>query len=166
MSSRNEEYQETRPVKCNRNPVYETGFIFLVNNPETDDVNLKVYDERSKGTLGLLRLNLSNLVEREGMEYFNQPFKLKKAGSSDSTIKLSIKLFYTKRVRGRPRRSTEDSNDPDSVSVLSFGEVDQDPFDRDDPQKLSVMSGSSVDDLFVQTFHGSTLTLDEGDGKV
>lgn len=166
VSSRNEEQQETRPVKCNRNPVFETGFIFLVNNPELDDVNLKVYDERSKGTLGLLRLNLSNLFEREGMEYFNQPFKLKKASSADSTITLYLKLFFTKRVRGRKRRITGDSNDLDSVSVLSFGEVDQDPFDYG-LQKHSVISGSSVDDLFVQNFHDSTLTLDEGDdGKV
>merc|ERR1719167_3206 len=89
--------QETWSVKYSRNPVYEQGFIFLVNNPEVDELNLRVYDEKTKADLGLLRLALINLLNREGMEYFNQPFKLKRTGL-ESTITLHLQLFFTKKV--------------------------------------------------------------------
>ena len=36
------EVQETRTVRWSRSPVYEEGFVCLVNNPELDQLTLKV----------------------------------------------------------------------------------------------------------------------------
>lgn len=143
------EAQETWPVKYSRNPVYEQGFVFLVNNPEVDELNLRVYDEKTKGDLGLLRLGLVNLLKREGMEYFNQPFKLKRTGL-DSSITLHLQLFFTKKVLRpiRSRRKTRESKekDPDTISVEEDSEVELEPDPRQ-LQKLSVISGGSVESL-------------------
>ena len=131
ISSRSEDFQETRLKQYSRNPVFEEGFIFLVNNPELDDLNLRVYDERSKTTLGLLRLHLANLLQREGMEYFNQPFKLKKTGS-ESSVTLHLQLYFTKKVTGKSKVSCN----PDSISILSMTEEPTD--DESRSKKMSV----------------------------
>lgn len=101
VSRRQEQAEETRCLRHDRNPVYEEGFS-LVSHPELDDLNLKVYDERYRATLGLLRLNLANLVNRGGMEYLNQPFKLKNTNGCESSVILSLQLFFSK--ESFPRR--------------------------------------------------------------
>ena len=155
VSSRQEEMVETRCVRHDRNPVYEEGFTLLVSNPELDDLNLKVYDERYRATLGLLRLNLANLVNRGGMEYLNQPFKLKNTNGCESSVILSLQLFFTKKVtRVRPI-----SEDFDTVSQAG----DLARYQRE--KKLSILSGISVDledDAFIG--QDEALTLNESAG--
>jgi len=143
------EPQETWSVKYSRNPVYEQGFVFLVSNPEVEDLNLRVYDEKTKADLGLLRLGLANLLKREGMEYFNQPFKLKRTGC-ESSVTLHLKLYFTKKVlrQVRTRRSSVLSRDIDldAISIAEDWEIDYEPDSRR-LQKLSVISGGSVESL-------------------
>ena len=155
ISGRLEEGEETRTVRHDRNPVYEEGFTLLVTNPELDDLNLKVFDERYRATLGLLRLNLANLVKREGMEYLNQPFKLKKTSGCESSVILSLQLFFIKKV---PRMRMP-SEDLDTVSQAG----DLAGFKHE--KKMSILSGLSVD-LEDDTFTGleEALTLNEGSG--
>jgi len=140
---------ETWPVKYSRNPVYEQGFVFLVNNPEVDELNIRVYDDKSKADLGLLRLGLINLLRRDGMEYFNQPFKLKRTGL-ESSITLHLQLFFTQKVLRpvRRRRLSGQSMDIDfdSISLAEDSEIDLEP-DPDRLQKMSVISGGSVESL-------------------
>ena len=144
ISSRSDDVQETRGVQFSRNPVYEEGFIFLVNNPELDHLNLRVYDERSKSTLGLLRLNLANLLEREGREYFNQPFKLKKTGC-ESSVTLHLQLYFTKKMTGN---CGSVSNNPDSISIFSVrDEGGEETEERRGGKKMSVISGVSVENM-------------------
>ena len=157
VSSRQEEMAETRCVRHDRNPVYEEGFTLLVSNPELDDLNLKVYDERYRATLGLLRLNLANLVNRGGMEYLNQPFKLKNTNGCESSVILSLQLFFTKKVtRVRPI-----SEDLDTVSLSQACDLAR--YQRE--KKLSILSGISVDledDAFIG--QDEALTLNESAG--
>ena len=153
ISGRLEEGEETRTVRHDRNPVYEEGFTLLVSNPELDDLNLKVFDERYRATLGLLRLNLANLVKREGMEYLNQPFKLKKTSGCESSVILSLQLFFTKKV---PRMPSEDLDAVSQAGDLAVFKHEK---------KMSILSGLSVD-LEDDTFIGleEALTLNEGSG--
>ena len=116
-----------------------------------DELNLRVYDEKTKADLGLLRLGLVNLLRREGMEYFNQPFKLKRTGL-DSSITLHLQLFFTEKVLRpiRTRRSSVQSKDIDldSVSLGEDSDLDFEPYnDSDRLQKLSIISGGSVESL-------------------
>ena len=135
--------KETRMVKWSRHPVYEEGFVFLVNNPELDHLNLKVYDNRTKTELGGLRLSLANLLGRQGMEYFNQPFKLKKS-ATEATITIHLQLYFTKKILA-PRKVSElnQNCDSDDISVFSLGA---------EPgswclKKMSVISGGSLESL-------------------
>ena len=152
VSGRMEESQETRSIKYSRNPVYEQSFVLLVNNPEVDDFYVKVYDERSKATLGQLRLNLADLVKREGMEYFNQPFKLKNNGT-DSTVTLHLQLFFTKKTSVGWKRP--------SVSI----DLDDDNDEDFSSKKLSVISGKSVDLEEKCSAPQTSLTLNENIGE-
>ena len=138
-----EEVRETRLVKWSRHPVYEEGFVCLLNNPELDHLNLKVYDNRTKAELGGLRLSLANLLGRQGMEYFQQPFKLKKS-AAEATITLHLQLYFTKKVRAGRKVSEQNQNcDSDDISVFSLGS---------EPgswclKKMSVISGGSLESL-------------------
>ena len=130
-------------VKWSRHPVYEEGFVCLVNNPELDQLQLKVYDNRTKTELGGLRLSLANLLGRQGMEYFQQPFKLKKS-ATEATITLHLQLYFTKKILA-PRKVSELSQncDSDDISVFSLGA---------EPgswclKKMSVISGGSLESL-------------------
>eukprot|EP00092_Neocalanus_flemingeri_P000407 GFUD01000433.1.p1 GENE.GFUD01000433.1~~GFUD01000433.1.p1 ORF type:complete len:792 (+),score=178.56 GFUD01000433.1:116-2491(+) len=168
------EPQETWSVKYSRNPVYEQGFVFLVNNPEVDDLDLRVYDEKTKADLGLLRLGLANLFKREGMEYFNQPFKLKRTGC-ESSVTLHLQLYFTRkvprRVRTRRSRSVQSGEmDLDSISLLGDDSEDESETDQQNLQKLSIISGGSVESLaqpeLRQRKNMTTRDVKNVDGKV
>ena len=77
VSSR-QEVQETLAVKWSQSPVFEEGFLCLVNNPEVDQLDLKVYDEKSKAELGVLRLSLADLLAREGREFLREAVTVEK----------------------------------------------------------------------------------------
>ena len=129
-------------MKYSRNPVFEEGFMFLVTNPEVEDLNLKVYDERSKSVLGLLRLNLGDLLLRNGMEYLNQPFKLNtQVNTGESVVILSLQLFVTKKVMGR-RKISRGVSENDTISVVSFGDNDSDPMIN--YSRVSAISGPKM----------------------
>jgi len=116
---------------------------------EVDELNLRVYDDKSKADLGLLRLALVNLLNREGMEYFNQPFKLKRTGM-ESSITLHMQLFFTRKVLRpmRTRRLSAQSRDIDfdTISLGEDSDIELEP-DPERLQKMSVISGGSVESL-------------------
>ena len=61
------------------------------------DANIKDADERSKHPLGTLKVVVSNLLRRRGMEYLCQPWKLNTTqGFDDSNVVLSLKLLFVK----------------------------------------------------------------------
>lgn len=76
-------------------PVYEQGFTFLVNNPETDTLHIKVVDQKTQSELGKMSYNLSSLLERESLQLQDQPLQLHKSGP-DSKILLSMRLRILK----------------------------------------------------------------------
>ena len=75
------------------------------------------------------------------MEYFNQPFKLKKTGS-ESSVTLHLQLYFTKKVTGKSRVSCN----PDSISILSMTEEVGDD-DGSRSKKMSIISGASVENM-------------------
>ncbi|XP_075219377.1 extended synaptotagmin-like protein 2 isoform X2 [Lycorma delicatula] len=76
-------------------PVYEQGFTFLVNNPETDTLHVKIVDQKTQSELGKMSYNLSSLLDRESLQLQDQPLQLHKSGP-DSKIILSLKLKILK----------------------------------------------------------------------
>ncbi|XP_046681836.1 extended synaptotagmin-2 isoform X2 [Homalodisca vitripennis] len=102
-------------------PVFERGFTFLVNNPETDTLHIRVVDQKSTAELGRLSFNLSQLLEADRLELDDQPLALTKSGP-DSKVLLSMKLKILKHipvVQSQPSLDRSDSVDPAPSSVPS-----------------------------------------------
>ena len=78
-------------------PVFEKGFVFLVRNPDTDDLHIKILDSaismdstNRNAFLGQVDITVSDILKRNNMEYCPpQPFVLK---GGTGTITLSVQL--------------------------------------------------------------------------
>ena len=92
--------QDTDVVHHTNHPVYKQNFAFLVDNPESDDLYITILDSNVKGeekrSLGTLKVELSGLLRRKGMEYLCQPWKLNNTGFKDSSIIFSARLLFLK----------------------------------------------------------------------
>lgn len=122
MSITSQDSQETAQVMYTKNPVFEQGFSFLVRNPDSDSLTLKVKDAKSKSDLGHLKIDLYGLMSYSGMEYNNQPFKLVDSGLH-STVRLHLKLMFTKKSSSNLPRTTRNSPplEGEDVSLLVLG---------------------------------------------
>ncbi|CAG2053038.1 unnamed protein product, partial [Timema podura] len=72
-------------------PVWEQGYTFLVNNPESDTLHVKVLDQKTEIVIGTLVYNLNQLLELKDMSLDSQPHRLTKSGP-DAKIILSLQL--------------------------------------------------------------------------
>ncbi|KAG5322758.1 ESYT2 protein, partial [Pseudoatta argentina] len=99
----------TVPRSCD--PVWEQGFTFLVSNPETGVLHIKIIDEKTAITVGEMSYNLSLLLEKSNLEVMQQPYDLQKA-EVDSKLVLSMTLNILKYEQPEPT-SEEDEDDHD-----------------------------------------------------
>ncbi|XP_077281314.1 extended synaptotagmin-like protein 2 isoform X1 [Temnothorax americanus] len=99
----------TVPRSCD--PVWERGFTFLVSNPETGILHIKIIDEKTAMTVGEMSYNLSLLLERNNLEMTQQPYNLQRA-EADSKLVLSMSLNILKYEQPEPT-SEEDEDDRD-----------------------------------------------------
>ncbi|VVC33371.1 Hypothetical protein CINCED_3A007280 [Cinara cedri] len=82
-------------------PVYEQGFTFLVNNPETDTIEFKVIDQKTSTQLGLYIYELSALMLAEKMQVDPQPYDLiidSKNQHHESKLVFCLQLKFLKRM--------------------------------------------------------------------
>ncbi|XP_018315967.1 extended synaptotagmin-2 isoform X2 [Mycetomoellerius zeteki] len=99
----------TIPRSCD--PVWERGFTFLVSNPETGILHIKIIDEKTAMTVGEMSYNLSLLLEKSDLKVMQQPYDLQKA-EVDSKLVLSMTLNILKYEQPEPT-SEEDEDDHD-----------------------------------------------------
>lgn len=83
--------EQTSTVMRSSDPVYEKSFTFLVPNPESDTLYVKIRDQKTDNDLGHLVYQLSSLSGKQDLQVDKQPFALLKAGP-DSKIYLSMHL--------------------------------------------------------------------------
>lgn len=76
-------------------PVYEIGYSFLVQNPESDNLEIKVLDSKTGGQLGQLTYAISNLLKQKDLSLLTQPLMLQRSGP-ESKILLSLQLKILK----------------------------------------------------------------------
>ncbi|KAH0949266.1 hypothetical protein HN011_000641 [Eciton burchellii] len=103
--------QRTATVPRSCDPVWEQGFTFLISNPETGVLHIKIIDERTTVILGEMNYNLSLLLEKNNLEITQQPFDLQMA-EVDSKLVLSMSLNILKYEQPEPT-SEEDEDDHD-----------------------------------------------------
>ncbi|XP_068081288.1 extended synaptotagmin-2 isoform X2 [Anabrus simplex] len=83
--------QQTSMQFRNADPVFEQGFTFLVANPESDTLDMRVMDQKTGSELGQLVYNMTSLLQKEDMQVESQPFPLTRAGP-DTKVLLSMQL--------------------------------------------------------------------------
>ncbi|XP_012535565.2 extended synaptotagmin-2 isoform X2 [Monomorium pharaonis] len=101
----------TSIVSRSCNPVWEQGFTFLISNPETGILHIKIIDKKTAMIVGEISYNLSLLLEKNNLEVTQQPYDLQKA-EADSKLVLSMSLNILRYVQPEPT-SEEDEDDQD-----------------------------------------------------
>ncbi|XP_032679722.1 extended synaptotagmin-3 isoform X1 [Odontomachus brunneus] len=99
----------TMPHSCD--PIWERGFTFLISNPETGILNLKLTDEKTGMSVGEMNYNLFLLLEKNNLQVDQQPYDLQMA-AADSKLVMSMSLNILKYEQPEPT-SEEDEDDHD-----------------------------------------------------
>lgn len=97
-------------------PVWETGYSFLVNNPENDTIQFKIFDQKTTQSLGSLTYVLSQLLQRDTMEIRSQPFQLQNSGP-ESRLLMSMRMRILKRFI--PESDSEVTSSDNLVSTFN-----------------------------------------------
>ncbi|XP_076645887.1 extended synaptotagmin-like protein 2 isoform X2 [Halictus rubicundus] len=96
-------------------PVWEQGFTFLVSNPETSILHIKITDEKTAFIVGEMNYNISLLLKENNLEITQQPYDLQMA-EADSKLILSMSLSILKYEEPEPT-SEEDDDDHDITQL-------------------------------------------------
>ncbi|XP_043251103.1 extended synaptotagmin-3 isoform X1 [Colletes gigas] len=97
-------------------PVWEQGFTFLVSNPETGVLHIKITDEKTTFIVGELSYNISLLLGENNLEVAQQPYDLQKA-EADSKLILSMSLNILKYEE--PECVSEEDDDDHDINQLN-----------------------------------------------
>ncbi|XP_059474297.1 extended synaptotagmin-2 [Neocloeon triangulifer] len=89
--------EQSAVVMRTNDPVWEVGYTFLVQNPDSDTLHIKVMDQKTTSELGSFTYNLVGLYERRLLQVNNQPFRLKGAGPG-AKIFMSMQLRILKKA--------------------------------------------------------------------
>ncbi|KAK9294826.1 hypothetical protein QLX08_010690 [Tetragonisca angustula] len=103
--------KRTSTILRSCDPVWEQGFTFLVSNPETGILHIKITDEKTAVIIGEMSYNISLLLKQNNLEITQQPYDLQMA-EVDSKLILSISLSILKYENPEPI-SEEDDDDHD-----------------------------------------------------
>ena len=73
--------QQTFPQYFTTDPVFEQGFVFLVVNPDADDLTVKILDTKNKDKeVASAVIRVSDIIKKPGMNFEKQPVTLKVGG--------------------------------------------------------------------------------------
>ncbi|XP_076750730.1 extended synaptotagmin-like protein 2 isoform X2 [Xylocopa sonorina] len=103
--------KRTATILRSCDPVWEQGFTFLVSNPETGILHIKITDEKTGMIVGEMSYNISLLLKQNNLEISQQPYDLQMA-EVDSKLILSMSLSILKYEEPEPT-SEEDDDDHD-----------------------------------------------------
>ncbi|XP_043675721.1 extended synaptotagmin-1 isoform X2 [Vespula pensylvanica] len=101
--------QRTNTILRSCDPVWEQGFTFLVSNPESSIMHIKINDEKTTMIVGEMSYKISSLIEKDNLEVTQQPYDLQMA-ETDSKLVLSMSLSILKYEQPEPT-SEEDEDD-------------------------------------------------------
>ncbi len=107
-----------RPKHYDSDPVFEQGFVFLVVNPDSDDLHIKVLDTGHKNSIiGSLVIRMSDLFNQPNLELVSQPLPLN-AGGAHASITLAAQLRCLKKPKPKPIEPPKDAEPPKSDPLL------------------------------------------------
>ncbi|KAG5886715.1 hypothetical protein JTB14_030781 [Gonioctena quinquepunctata] len=85
------QFKHTNTIMRTTNPVWEESFIFLVGNPDSDYLNLKIIDSKTETELNEINYNLSTLSSKENLKVEKEMVRLEN-GRNDCKLILSLHL--------------------------------------------------------------------------
>lgn len=97
-------------------PVWEQGFTFLVNNPESDSLFIKVIDQKTTREIGWLEYKLHSLFDKPDLQVDSEPYRLTRSGP-DSKIDFCLQLRILK-YEG-PKEDVNEDEDEDAEEAFS-----------------------------------------------
>ncbi|KAG7202804.1 hypothetical protein KM043_009963 [Ampulex compressa] len=100
--------QRTTTILRSCDPIWEQGMTFLVSNPESGALHIKITDEKTAMVVGEMDYNISLLLESHNLEIMQQPYDLDMA-DVDSKLVLSMSLSILK--HGEPEAPSEGDED-------------------------------------------------------
>ena len=103
--------KRTATMLRSSDPIWEQGFTFLISNPETGILHIKITDEKTGLIIGEMSYNISLLLKQNNLEIPQQPYDLQMA-EADSKLILSMSLNILKYEEPEPT-SEEDDDDHD-----------------------------------------------------
>ncbi|XP_047354622.1 extended synaptotagmin-1 isoform X2 [Vespa velutina] len=108
--------QRTNTILRSCDPVWEQGFTFLVSNPESSIMHIKIIDEKTIMIIGEMSYKISLLIEKDNLEVGQQPYDLQMA-ETDSKLVLSMSLSILKYEQ--PESTSEEDEDDQNVNEFN-----------------------------------------------
>ncbi|XP_044595358.1 extended synaptotagmin-2 isoform X1 [Cotesia glomerata] len=115
-------------------PIWEQGFTFLVGNPETSSLNIRILDDKTGSVVGTLTYSISMLMTKLNLEDMQHPYDLQNA-DPESKVIMSMSLHLLKYET--PEINIEEEEDEEDFSQL------QKKIERQE-SNISFSQGSSV----------------------
>lgn len=131
--------ERTSTILRSCDPIWEQGFTFLVSNPETSVLHIKITDEKTGSIVGEMSYKISLLMNKDNLEIAQQPYDLQMA-DTDSKLVLSMSLNILKYVEPEPT-----------------SEEDEDDYDTNELNKKMERQGSNVSNAFSSSVPPSPL---------
>ncbi|KZC10058.1 PREDICTED: extended synaptotagmin-2 [Dufourea novaeangliae] len=108
--------KRTATILRSCDPVWEQGFTFLVSNPETGILHIKITDDKTTLLVGEMNYNISLLLGQNNLEVTQQPYDLQ-MGEADSKLILSMSLNILKYEQ--PEATSEEDDDDHDITQLN-----------------------------------------------
>lgn len=103
-------------------PVYEIGYSFLVHNPQNDNMEIKVLDQKTGHQLGSLSYAIAALLKQNDLSMITQPLMLQKSGP-ESKIIMSMRLKILKESIKEEDVQNEDGDEPSLQAAPAVPDV-------------------------------------------
>ncbi|TRY78396.1 hypothetical protein TCAL_08980 [Tigriopus californicus] len=133
----------TFPQYYTNDPVFEQGFVFMIVNPDADDLHVRVLDTRKDkdNVLCTAVIRNSNILKEPGMEFPNQPFHLKGGiGNSQIVLAAQIRPLKAAGKSTKPIDPPKDSKDEveTKTSLPTALESDSTPSAKKDEKLINL----------------------------
>ncbi|XP_057654404.1 extended synaptotagmin-2-like isoform X2 [Diorhabda carinulata] len=114
------------------NPVWEEGFIFMVANPDSDYLNLKIFDAKTEAELTEVSYNVSGLCDKENLEIEKESLRLE-FGRTDCKLiwSLHLKIFHNNNFQEYLEKRPSSRNSMSSIHTIERDLTDSESISSD-----------------------------------
>lgn len=116
--------QETSVRENTCNPVYEEGFTFLVRNPQMQELNVEMVDNKKDAVQSKIKVDLNKLLKECNLEIKNEEYLLSgvPGGKASLCMNLSLRILKTAQKPSNGDRTPENLGGTVEGDAASRGE--------------------------------------------